>query len=65
MPGVWTIVYREGDFVGAEPAESRETALAAARLMSERGRAILAVRNGVEALDRTEIGRLIGPVVRL
>ena len=65
MPLIWTIVYREGDFIGAEPADSRDAALAAARVMRERGRAVLAIRNGEKALDVVDIERLIGPVVRL
>jgi hypothetical protein len=60
MFGIWTIVYREGDFVGAVPAESRESAHIAARLMIERGRAILAIRDGETAMDVAEIERLIG-----
>jgi hypothetical protein len=65
MSPVWTIVYREGDFVGSVPAASREDALIAARLMREKGRAVLAIRNGEKAMDVAEIERLIGSVVRL
>jgi hypothetical protein len=65
MPPIWTVVYQEGDLVGVRPADSREAALAAARVMKQQGRIVLAIRNGKEALDVAEIERSIGPAVRL
>jgi hypothetical protein len=65
MRRVWTIVYREGDLVGAKTANSPEAALAAACRMREQGQAILAIRNDGKALDLTEVERLVGPVERV
>jgi hypothetical protein len=64
MQRPWTIVYREGDFVASQPADNREAALDTARLMTEQGRAVLAIRSGEKVLDVVEIEHLIGPLVR-
>ena len=60
MPEIWTIVYRDGDFVAAHPIESREGALEAARVMRDAGRRILAIRRGRKVLGADAVERLIG-----